>query len=289
MTLDFLKLMECLTNENLTGNIVENKDFEEVVGKIESIFNPSNQKKMKLDSNKVCSIAASGDKFKYVILGLNPHDDGEVEEINNIPTWEELAEYHTPSNLYGNNTFTRVLSGKVSKYYQNIAVLINSLNEGRFIKWSEFRNGDDKEKTREKYLNMIETSSIAVAELIPFASEKFGAVSKKNLEKLLNEESRILKYLHTLITLIQEKTYDDGWIICNGKNACEAFQIILGTEGFKKDLNIILDMKEVGKYSLHYLDGKKVLMLHEFLRRQNGALNSNEQIENMINKVISSL
>ncbi|MNC25474.1 hypothetical protein D3C75_735630 [compost metagenome] len=133
----FLELLQPLTNVPLTGSISMNNAFEDIVSRMEDIINPHNKPVYQLQPDKFCPIVSSGNNFKYVILGLNPLDDGEAGEIQHLNTWEELAEYHTPSDLYGDNIFGRLLGapGPVVPYYRNVGMLINSLERREFVSW----------------------------------------------------------------------------------------------------------------------------------------------------------
>jgi hypothetical protein len=285
MRSDFLELLQCFTEQKLTGAVNENKDFAAIVSRMELVFNPGNNPKHQLKPDKFCPIVTSGTSFKYVILGLNPHDDGKAGELKHLTTWEQLAEYHTPSNLHGNNIFGRVLGdpGPVVPYYRNVGLLINSLEQRKFVSWPEFRNGGSHADTKKKYVRLIEQSPLAVVELIPFASEKFS-LSRGGLEELLHNEVRINNYLLKLTDLILNQSARGAWIICNGNDACNAFRNILELLNISCSTPVhILPEK---KYSYHSVNGKNVLMLHEFLKRRGGALNSNEQIRQMLEHVI---
>lgn len=283
---DFIDLMNVFTNSELIGSADRNHDFETVVKNIESIFNPKGVEDYKMDPTKFCPIVSSGSKPKYVIWGLNPHDDGKKGELRGY-TWEQLAEYHVPSNLYDeNNIFGRVLNPVVS-YYRTIGSIVYGLENNGFASWSEIRSRGNNEQTKQKYLQMIEKSPMAVIEMIPFASKKILKITNKKLQELLTTEDRMNVYLQKLTNYILTKTDEDTWIICNGGNACETFLMMINTQNIP--LEKVIDYKDEKGYSLYLMDGKKVLLFHDFLKRQNGKLNSNKQLSAMIYTVLSVL
>ncbi|WP_379130999.1 hypothetical protein [Paenibacillus sp. sgz500958] len=277
---DFIDLMSVFTISELIGPVDQNQDFEEVVKKIESIFNPRNSDDFKMDSTKFCPVVSSGDRPKYVIWGLNPHAD---EGLNGY-TWGQLAEYHVPSNIYDeNNVFDEVLLGH---YYRNIGSIVNGLENNGYVAWSEWNKGNNKQK-KLKYLKMIENSPMAVIEMIPFASKKILTITNEKMHELLSIENRMDKYFHKLTHYILTKTEDNAWIICNGQNVCEAFLMMLNIEN--KKLEKVIDYKDDKGYSLYLMGGKRVLLFHDFLKRNNGKLNSNKQLSAMMYTVLTSL
>lgn len=202
-------------------------------------------------------------------------------------TWEQLAEYHVPSNLYDdNNIFGRVLNPVVS-YYRTIGSIVHGLENNGFDSWSEIRAGGNNEQTKRKYLKMIEKSPMAVIEMIPFASKKILKITNKKLQELLTTADRMNAYLQKSTNYILTRTDRDAWIICNGGNACETFLMMINTQN--KKLEKVIDYKDDKGYSLYLLDGKRVLLFHDFLKRLNGELNSNKQLSVMIFTVLSAL
>lgn len=283
---DFIDMMSVFTNSELTGFVEKNQDFEEAIKNIESIFNPRALEKYKLDPTKFCPIVSSGNKPKYVIWGLNPHDDGERGELTGY-TWEELADYHIPYNLYEDrHVFDRVLD-PVVPYYRTIGSIIHGLESRRFLSWSEIRNRKNHEEIKREYLQMIGQSPMAVIEMIPFASKEILNITNNDLHRLLIIENRMNVYFQKLMNYILTKVHEEAWIICNGKNACETFLMMLDTQN--KKLEKIIDYKDEKKYSLYLLDGKRVLLCHEFLRRTNGQLNSNAQLSALVYTVLTAL
>lgn len=281
----FLELMQSFTNETLKGPIGKNEVFTELVKRIEFILNPKSNPKYRLHPDKFCPIASSGSNFGYVILGLNPHDDGEAGDTRHLKTWEALAEYHNPKNLEGDHIFNRVLGdpGAVVPYYRNLGLLMNSLEKRKFVSWSDFRKGSNNAKTKQKYLELISTKPMAVVELIPFASKEFS-LSRDGLDELFRTEVCFKNYLVKLLNLILNESAKDAWIICNGKSASEAFIDILKIMDVNFETPVEIPREK--KFSFHIIEGKKVLMLHEFLRRRGGVLNTNQQIKEMIEIVV---
>jgi hypothetical protein len=131
-------------------------------------------------------------------------------------------------------------------------------------------------------MKMIEKTPIGVAELIPFASKEIS-VDEGNLKRLLNEVDEYRHYLQALMDTILTDTTDDGWMICNGKGACSAFEVILNNES---DVRTLIRADDGRKYAFHIYKGKKVLMLYHFLNAQGGAFNTHIQIQDMIEDVI---
>ncbi|WP_217592116.1 hypothetical protein [Cohnella sp. GbtcB17] len=279
----FMELLQYFSTEPLEGSINGANSFEEVVRRMDPILNPKDNEAFRLVSHKVCPLVSSGARMKYIILGLNPHDDGEKGDLNHLKTWEELAKYHTPSALSGDHIFNRVLSPTVVPYYRRIGILIHSLEMERYVRWSEFREGlRGKPAITEKYIQMIEKTPIGVAELIPFASKKIS-VDEDKLKRLINEVDEYRSYLRALLDTILTDTTDDGWIICNGKGACSAFEVILNNES---DVTTLISASDGRKYAFHIYKGKKVLMLYHFLNTQGGAFNTHIQIQDMLDDVI---
>lgn len=276
----FIEVLETLTDEKLTGTIQRNKDFEEVAKSLDSILKPKNSDGI-LNPDKVCSIVSSDEKVEFAIIGLNPHEDGEVIE-REINVWEHLEEYHEPIDMKSENIFNRVLSGGVVPYYRKVAIIINSLLKSRVIMWKEFKDGASNEVMKERYIELIKKHPIAIAELIPFASKNISTIPTKKLEKLMFNDTKIRNYVSKLVDILKLRVQADGWIICNGKNASEAFEMIIKSENYNYE--ILLNKKETKKYSLYLFEGKKVLLLYHFVRSR-GALNSKQQIGEMIDSV----
>ncbi|QHW33170.1 hypothetical protein GZH47_21880 [Paenibacillus rhizovicinus] len=284
MTNKFITLLQYLSDEPLAGQRKPNRGFKAVAQRMEQVLNPRNNSAFALAPDKVCPLVSSGERMKYVILGLNPHDDGPKGDLHHLATWEELADYHVPTNLYGDNIFDRVLLPNVA-YYRRVGTLVHSLEERRYIKWPDFRKGLNAEQTKEKYRQMIDKTPIGVAEVIPFASKKIS-LGDKALENLMAVSSEYRNYLKALLELIVSNTTEDAWIICNGSGACQAFEEIMRLES--KPLKNWISESEVKKYALYTFKGKKVLMLYQFLNIMNGALNSHGQIGAMIEDVIQA-
>lgn len=168
-----------------------------------------------------------------------------------------------------------------------VGSIVHGFESKGFISWSKMRNRENNEKIKQRYLQMIEKSPMAVIEMIPFASKEILNITNEDLQKLLTVENRMNVYFQKLMNYILTKVDDEAWIICNGKNACETFLMMLGTQNIK--IEKIIDHKDENGYSLFLPDGKRILLCHEFLRRFNGKLNSNAQLSAMVYTVLTAL
>lgn len=232
-----------------------------------------------VDSGLPCApvpFITSGEVFDFVVLGLNPG----FEESDNIKekmlasfSWEDYSKFYNSLEI-----FDLLVGDKVSSYFINIFIIFNSLRLKKFTKWSEYFKGIDKKEKSKKYLEIISNYPIAVAEMVPFHSERFGSI---NVNDLYQNFPYLKKYFNSLLDVIVGNMSDEGWILVNGKAVSEVFVDIL-----KDEIKIILDNKKEG-YSLGVLKNKKVIILHEFLRRQSGKLNSYSQIEKMLETIIN--
>lgn len=229
-------------------------------------------------SNDPCApvpFVSNGSDLKFVVFGLNPKYNEEkdvtlIEKQHAGATWEEYSDFCT-----GGAIFDYLIRNAPSFYHDNVFMMLNSLRLQKFTSNGDFYRGKNKPDT---YVETISSYKLCVADLIPYFSHTTGSM---DVPMLYGNFPYLKDYFEKLTDGVFAHLEDDGWILVNGQAVSNAFLSLVGDE-----MVILLDNKTKG-YSLGKYKGKKVIVLHEFLRRQAGKLNKNEDIEAMINTVLS--
>lgn len=224
----------------------------------------------------------------FAFFGLNPKLDlGNYSTIQEKryagDTWDQYSTFYTTINRNEHD---------IGSFYRNLTILMESLKHKRLVRWSaEFARGLNREEKLEKFIKSVEKDPLLVGELIPFHSSSSGALDEQKIRTLLLEIIEYREYLTALFTIIRNKLDNNGWLIGNGKGASAALKLFIEDKVLEGNFIEIHDIKSE-KYTCYIWEYegmyRKVILLHEFLRRKGGELNSYEQIEEMLINVIEA-
>ena len=224
--------------------------------------------------------------LSFAFLGLNP----KLFLENDITIREKLYAGETWDQYAASYTTIKRKDRDIGDFYRNLMMLMQSLNKKELVKWSEFvedcKTSDEKLR---KFNRSLEEDPLFVGEFVPFHSSKMGSYDKKTVERLMQEIPEYKSYLTEMFALIFNKLSSNGWLITNGKAPSEALEMFIEENLIGGQFTKILDKRE-DAYTCYVWkhDGtcRKVLLLHEFLRRANGKLNHSDDLANMVDNVV---
>jgi len=226
--------------------------------------------------------------LSFAFLGLNPklfldNDTTIREKLYAGETWDQYAASYTTIKRKDRD---------IGNFYQNLMMLMQSLKKKELVMWSEFVK--DRKTPAEKLdlFNLsLEEDPLFVGEFVPFHSSKMGSYDKKTVQRLMEEIPEYKAYLTGMFNLIFNKLDANGWLITNGKASSEALEMFIEENLLGGQFTKMLDKCEDG-YTCYVWehDGtcRKVLLLHEFLRRANGKLNHSDDLASMVDNVVNA-
>ncbi|MGE6487422.1 hypothetical protein [Paenisporosarcina sp. NPDC076898] len=229
-----------------------------------------------------------GKPLAFAIMGLNPklflENDSTIEEKRHAGnTWEEYAVSYTTNQR--NST-------DIGSFYRKLTVVMESLKNGKLVKWNEIVSGCRNAQERlATYLNIVEKDPIIVGEFIPLHSSKIGSYNKATVQKLFQEIGEYKPYLTELFQIISSNLALDGWLIANGSGASAVFEIFIENDMLEGSFTKILDQRDqayTGYVWEYNGECRKVLLLHQFLGTIGGKLNDYEDIREMVTTVINA-
>jgi hypothetical protein len=293
MNESFLQLVECLTGKKPTGPIRNYKEeLDAIVNKFNTTLEISDVEKMFhstfYDTDTIISpvpFSTFSRKAKFVYFGLNPKLDMNSTEKTRFEkelagdTWEEYADFYTSDRVL------KLVLSQRSKYVLNKISIIESLKQGKYVSWPEFKEDLSEEQIQEKAKSLL--SLFMGVECIPFHSKTFN-LGMSELNKLLNQVPEYACYIQKLFETIVASTENDAWIICNGANACNTFKkLVNSNESFGK-LTMIKDESTTRAYSFHKWNNRKVIFWHHQLGAYGLRLTSHDNKRRMIEDAVTT-
>ena len=274
---DFVEMMNRMTQGKAKlGDKVDMDDLKENCAKIQEAIMPC----LKVDianGYEPCPFCFSGgDKLAELVwVGLNPGkpmDDWNPFSKNT--TWQELADYCAPAKgiLASKKNVYRFIAekGVSNTYYRTVLRLHHAFFEGvSYDTWTDLVKGVGKGNIEKVFLDCFAKHPVLNADLLPYKSST-AAFSVSALA----ENPKGKAYLDGLISLIENKSTEDAYVVFFGK--VEEVKVILENRlSFDRDgqwdEQLFPSLSRKKTFSVFFRKwGKRKLILSPFCGKQTG-------------------
>ena len=209
------------------------------------------------------------------VLGLNPQDRGTVEEKRTagqlLPP--AYARFYTSERC-----LPQALSGP---YYRNLGTMLLSLDQGRLVRFSDYlRSGRYGDRTA-AFAAIAAGRGILEMRLIPFYSREWRPAGARGLARLLGHP-RYGRYYREMAAMLEDVLEPDGWIIANGRDPAELLPRLLAERG---PLTGAGPPGTAAPYAFYRWQGRRIILLRQFLRSRGGRLNSDRDLARLFTDV----